>query len=107
MPSTLHREYYTEDELRSMRNLYREPFPAGESCADVTKRVLPYFEQYIVPHLKVGRNVLVSSHGFVIRCLIKHLESMSEDEFNEQMKLEKTRPSDCRLLVPTGKETVR
>jgi 2,3-bisphosphoglycerate-dependent phosphoglycerate mutase len=87
-----------------MRNEYHEKFPgnSGESCCDVYNRVIPYFNTYILPHLKAGKSVLVSSHGFVIRSLIKFLDRMSDDEFNLQMKLEKTDPPNCLLLAPTG-----
>lgn len=75
----------------------------GESSYDVWQRVVPYFNQYILPHLQMGRNVLISSHGFAIRALIKYLDQMPDAEWNAQMNIEKTSPAECHLLAPTGR----
>ncbi|KAF0691277.1 Aste57867_17455 [Aphanomyces stellatus] len=90
--------------LAPIRNDYRLKFPGlkGESCADVEARALPFFRECIVPHLAAGKNVLVSTHGFVIRTLIKVLEDMDDDVYVSQMALEKSEPANCRLLAPTG-----
>ncbi|KAF1333755.1 hypothetical protein FI667_g2435, partial [Globisporangium splendens] len=104
VPSTRHTVLFDKEQIRKIRNDYTTKFPGvnGESCADVAARAIPFFDDFILPHLKVGRNVLVSSHGFVIRTLIKHLDNMDDAEFNEQMKLEKSAPERCLLLAPTG-----
>ncbi|GLD93403.1 hypothetical protein PINS_up001995 [Pythium insidiosum] len=104
VPSSRHTVLFDKEQIRKIRNDYRTKFPGvnGESCADIHERTIPFFNEFIVPHLREGRNVLVSTHGFVIRTLIKHLDKMSEHEFNEQMKLEKTAPDRCLLLAPTG-----
>lgn len=89
---------------QKIRNDYYTRFPGenGESCEDIHNRTIPFFNSFILPHLAAGRNVLVSSHGFVIRTLIKYLDGMDAHEFNEQMKLEKSAPDKCLLLAPTG-----
>lgn len=104
VPSTKHTVLFDKEQIRKIRNDYNTKFPGenGESCADVHARAVPFFNDFILPHLKAGRNVLVSSHGFVIRTLVKHLDNMDENEFNEQMKLEKSAPERCLLLAPTG-----
>ncbi|DBA01340.1 TPA: hypothetical protein N0F65_001579 [Lagenidium giganteum] len=104
VPSTKHTELFDKDQIRKIRNDYNTKFPGenGESCHDIYERTIPFFNDFIVPHLKEGRNVLVSTHGFVIRTLVKYLDKMDEVEFNNQMKLEKTAPEKCLLLAPTG-----
>lgn len=104
MPSSKHTVLFDKDHIRKIRNDFYTKFPGvnGESCADIHERTIPFFNSFILPHLAAGRNVLVSSHGFVIRTLIKHLDGMDADEFNAQMKLEKTAPERCLLLAPTG-----
>jgi 2,3-bisphosphoglycerate-dependent phosphoglycerate mutase len=52
--------------------------PASECLKDVLERVLPYWNDVIVPQLTNGVNVLVTAHGNSLRALIMHLESMSE-----------------------------
>ncbi|KAJ8521599.1 hypothetical protein ON010_g17799 [Phytophthora cinnamomi] len=104
VPSTKHTVLFNREHVKKIRNDYYTRFPGenGESCEDIHNRTIPFFSSFIVPHLAAGRNVLVSSHGFVIRTLIKYLDGMDAQEFNEQMKLEKTAPDKCLLLAPTG-----
>jgi len=104
MPSTEHKTRYTSEFLSKVRNDFQTAFPGehGESTEDVYNRVVPYYKRCIVPLLKQGQNVLVCSHGFAIRALIKHLDGMSVTEFNEEMKKEKKDPENCKLLAATG-----
>ncbi|OQR99807.1 2,3-bisphosphoglycerate-dependent phosphoglycerate mutase [Thraustotheca clavata] len=99
VPSTQHPK-----NLAPIRNEFNLKFPGekGESCADIEARTMPFFNKFIVPQLAAGKNVLVSTHGFVIRTIMKSLENMDENFFNAQMKLEKSNPNECRLLAPTG-----
>jgi 2,3-bisphosphoglycerate-dependent phosphoglycerate mutase len=94
----------TKEMLKSCRNSYRVPFPGkgGESSHDVFCRVIPYFVKEVIPLLLQGRNVLLVTHGFVVRVLTKFLEEMTDTEFEAEMELEKTAPERCRLLAPTG-----
>jgi len=54
--------------------------PASECLADVVVRMLPYWYDHICVDLLEGRTVLVAAHGNSLRALVKHLDSMSEDE---------------------------
>jgi len=53
--------------------------PRGESLHDVTRRLLPYWYDAIVPDLRWRGCVLVVSHGNTLRALVKHLESVSDE----------------------------
>lgn len=53
--------------------------PRGECLKDVLVRVLPYWDDVIVPELVAGRRVLVAAHGNSLRALLKHLEGISDD----------------------------
>jgi 2,3-bisphosphoglycerate-dependent phosphoglycerate mutase len=57
-----------------------DSLPAGESLALTLVRVLPYWEEKILPCLKRGETVLVAAHGNSLRALIKHLDQMSNEE---------------------------
>jgi len=57
-----------------------EARPRAESLRDVTARLLPYWYDAIVPDLRAGGCVLVVSHGNTLRALVKHLESMPDDQ---------------------------
>jgi len=52
--------------------------PRGESLHDVTRRLLPYWYDAIVPDLRRHGCVLVVSHGNTLRALVKHLDSVSD-----------------------------
>jgi 2,3-bisphosphoglycerate-dependent phosphoglycerate mutase len=54
--------------------------PAGESLKNTLDRVLPFWLDRITPDLRAGRNILISAHGNSLRALVKHLESISDEE---------------------------
>ena len=57
-----------------------ENLPATESLATTLERVLPCWNDSIVPELKSGKNVLIAAHGNSLRALVKMLDDISEDE---------------------------
>jgi 2,3-bisphosphoglycerate-dependent phosphoglycerate mutase len=56
--------------------------PASECLADVVRRLLPYWEDVIVPDLLLGLGVVVVAHGNSLRALVKHLEGIADDEIS-------------------------
>lgn len=69
-----------EEDFFLLRRGWDYPIPKGESLKQVFVRVVPYYEQEILPLLKAGKNVLVVAHGNSLRALIKHLDMISDDE---------------------------
>ena len=63
--------------------------PRSECLKDVIERLLPYWEQSIVPDLEAGHTVLVTAHGNSLRAMVKHLENISDEAITE-------------LNIPTG-----
>ncbi len=63
--------------------------PSAESLALTLERVLPYWESDIAPLLRDGQRLLIAAHGNSIRAIMKHLESISDEEI-------------VSLNVPTG-----
>ncbi|WP_168582335.1 phosphoglyceromutase [Gephyromycinifex aptenodytis] len=53
--------------------------PDTECLKDVVKRLLPYWEEQIVPDLKAGKVVCVAAHGNSLRALVKHLDGIGDD----------------------------
>lgn len=53
--------------------------PATESLDDTLQRVLPVWNDSILPLLGRGENVLVAAHGNSLRAMVKHLDSLSDD----------------------------
>ena len=54
--------------------------PATESLATTLERVIPCWQEQVVPELKAGRNVLIAAHGNSLRALVKMLDDISEEE---------------------------
>lgn len=54
--------------------------PQGEALKQTVDRVLPYWQEKIVPQLKAGKNVIVFAHGNSLRALVKYISGMNEQE---------------------------
>ena len=54
--------------------------PATECLKDVVVRLVPYWEDVIVPDLRAGKVTLVAAHGNSLRALVKHLDAIGEAE---------------------------
>jgi len=67
--------------------------PTHESLKDTIARVLPYWKERIAPSLKDGRRVLISAHGNSLRALVKHLNSITDEDISG-------------LEIPTGQPIV-
>jgi 2,3-bisphosphoglycerate-dependent phosphoglycerate mutase len=63
--------------------------PLGESLKQTVDRVLPFWEDAIVPSLMDGKTVLVTAHGNSLRALTKHIEKISDQNIVD-------------LEIPTG-----
>ena len=53
--------------------------PFGESLADTTHRMLPYWDEAIAPALRAGKRPIVAAHGNSLRALVKHLDGISDE----------------------------
>ncbi len=63
--------------------------PRTECLKDVVHRLLPYWQDAIVPDVAAGGTVLVVAHGNSLRALVKHLDGIGDAEISE-------------LNIPTG-----
>ena len=67
--------------------------PYTESLKLTIERVLPYWEEHILPQLTGERTVIVSAHGNSLRALVKYLSGISDDEITG-------------LEIPTGRPII-
>lgn len=51
-----------------------EKFPSTESLKETMERVIPYWNNVIVPNVERGQRVLIVAHGTVLRSLVKYLD---------------------------------
>ena len=70
-------------------NLAKSELPAGECLADTVARVVPYWQEAIVPEVRAGRRVIIAAHGNSLRALVKYLDNISDKDILE-------------LNIPTG-----
>lgn len=70
---------YGAEQFSKWRRGWDEPVPGGETLKDVYQRALPYFEEHILPLLKTGQTVILTAHGNTLRALIKHFDSIADD----------------------------
>jgi 2,3-bisphosphoglycerate-dependent phosphoglycerate mutase len=63
--------------------------PSTECLKDVVERMIPYWNESIIPDLKEHQTVLVTAHGNSLRALVKHLEGISDVDI-------------AALNIPTG-----
>jgi 2,3-bisphosphoglycerate-dependent phosphoglycerate mutase len=85
-------EHYPAGDPR-YRDVPVDALPTTECLADVVARVLPYWEDAIVPDLLAegarGGAVLVAAHGNSLRALRKHIDDRSDEDIVD-------------LEIPTG-----
>lgn len=74
------KEEYGEEKFMAWRRSWDHPVPGGETLKDVSRRVLPFYEQRILADLREGKNVIVAAHGNSLRALIKYLEEVADDQ---------------------------
>lgn len=74
------REKWGEDQVHIWRRSFDIPPPGGESLKDTADRVIPYYENKILPLLFEDNNILVSAHGNSLRALVMHIEDLSPEE---------------------------
>lgn len=70
-------------------NLRPSELPAGECLADTVARVVPYWQEVIVPEILAGRKIIIAAHGNSLRALVKYLDNISDKDILE-------------LNIPTG-----
>ncbi len=74
-------------------DLPRELLPSAESLEDTEKRLLPCWEQTILPAIQSGQRVLIVAHGNSLRALVRYLDQIHPDNMPE-------------LDIPTGRPLV-
>lgn len=63
--------------------------PLTESLKNTYERVIPYFEETILPEIKKGKKIIIVAHGNSLRALVKYFDNISDDDIST-------------LNIPTG-----
>ena len=83
------RKKWGEDQVHQWRRSFDIAPPGGESLKMTAGRVIPYYNENILPLLKENQEVLVVAHGNSLRALIMKLDELNPQEIVE-------------LEIPTG-----
>ena len=67
---------YPGNQLR-YSDIDKRELPLAESMQQTLSRVLPYWQEIILPEIKQGKRVLIVSHQHVLRTLIMQLDRLS------------------------------
>ncbi len=54
--------------------------PLTECLKDTVERVLPFWNEAMVPAIKAGKRIVVAAHGNSIRALVKYLDNVSDSD---------------------------
>ena len=71
------------------RDLAEDEIPLTECLKDTVKRFLPYWHEVLAPAVRAGSRIIIAAHGNSLRALVKHLDSIGDDEI-------------VSLNIPTG-----
>lgn len=80
------KELIGESAWNDIRRSWDSPVPQGETLKMVYERVVPFYQEQIVPLLLAGKNVLIVAHGNSLRALMKYIESI-DDESIAQLEM--------------------
>jgi len=72
---------YVEENDLDLRYDSLDPrlIPKGENLGMVVARVVPFWQDQVVPLLKDHKNILITGHGNSLRALVKYLEDVPKD----------------------------
>jgi 2,3-bisphosphoglycerate-dependent phosphoglycerate mutase len=73
------RKKWGEEQVHLWRRSYNVQPPGGESLRDTVARVLPYYNQEILPAVLRGERILVSAHGNSLRALVMVLDHLTPE----------------------------
>ena len=76
-----------DERCAQKRDLYRNVDPSvlpyHESLETTIERVIPYFNDVILPDMKAGKRVIIAAHGNSLRALVMHFDNLTKEQILE------------------------
>ncbi len=72
-------ERYPGFDLR-YKDLTERELPLTENLSETMDRVLPYWNEIIIPTIRKNQKVIICAHGNSLRALIKYIDNLSDEE---------------------------
>jgi len=70
-------------------NLTERELPLTENLSETMERVLPFWNEFIVPAIRQNKKVIVCAHGNSLRALVQYIDHLTDEEVTQ-------------LDIPTG-----
>ncbi|MBS1531058.1 MAG: 2,3-diphosphoglycerate-dependent phosphoglycerate mutase [Bacteroidetes bacterium] len=71
------------------KQLTEHELPLTENLIETMDRVLPFWQENIVPEIKSGKKVFISAHGNSLRALVQYIDHLTDEQVS-------------MLEIPTG-----
>ncbi len=78
-PVTKEDERYPGHDIR-YKNLTERELPLTENLSRTMDRVLPFWDETIIPAIRRNEKVIICAHGNSLRALIKYIDNLSDEE---------------------------
>jgi 2,3-bisphosphoglycerate-dependent phosphoglycerate mutase len=78
-PITKDDERYPGHDLRYDHLTERE-LPLTENLSETMDRVLPFWQESIVPEMRKNQKVIIAAHGNSLRALVKYIDNLTDEE---------------------------
>jgi len=65
------------------KDLTERELPLTENLSETMDRVLPYWNEVIVPMMRKNQKVIICAHGNSLRALIKYIDNLSDEEVTQ------------------------
>ncbi|MCR5067832.1 MAG: histidine phosphatase family protein [Erysipelotrichaceae bacterium] len=88
-----YRKYFSDEKYAHLRASFTVKAPGGEDLNDVTVRVAPFLSDL---RRQKYRKVIIVSHAIAIKCMLKVIENLSEEEVLN-MKVRQCEPIRVQL----------
>ena len=90
LPPAITKQYerYPGYDIR-YKDLTERELPLTENLSETMDRVLPYWNEVIVPTMRKNQKVIICAHGNSLRALVKYIDNLSDEEVT-------------KLDIPTG-----
>lgn len=62
------------------RGVDKSLLPRHESLETTIERVVPYYNEVILPEMKSGKRVVIAAHGNSLRALVKYFDNVSNED---------------------------
>lgn len=72
-----------ETEFLRLRRGWDYPIPNGESLKQVYDRLIPFYQNQILPKLMEGKNIILVSSGNALRALVKFLDNIPDGQISQ------------------------